>query len=416
MIARADAPALAHVAIVTDESFVNGGIARVALSSAVALAEAGYEVSLFTAVGPIDPGLLGRQNLRVLCTGQRDILSDPNRAAAAVRGLWNRRAARMFDAHLSELDRTRTVVHVHCWTKALSSSVVRTALRRRFPTVVTLHEYFTACPNGGFFNHRSQQICSLEPLGPRCILADCDARSYAHKAWRVGRQVVQHAAGGVPSRIKHFISVSDFSRERLRPYLPLDAAFYAIPNPIDVRKEPPVDVARNGEFVFVGRLSKEKGASLFADAANRLGVDAVFVGDGECKEDVRARNPRATITGWLAPHAVNARLSRARALVFPSVWYETFGLVVLEAAARGVPAIVSDRTCASELIVENETGLLFRAGDAGDLARKIEILRDPGAAAAMGAEAYRRYWSSPLLMENHLERLVHVYGRVLQGG
>ena len=65
-------------------------------------------------------------------------------------------------------------------------------------------------------------------------------------------------------------------------------------------------------------------------------------------------------------------------------------LVVLEAAAKGVPAIVSDGCAARDLIV-HETGLFFRNGDIADLAEKISALQDPKLAEDLGRRAYERY-------------------------
>ena len=109
-------------------------------------------------------------------------------------------------------------------------------------------------------------------------------------------------------------------------------------------------------------------------------------------------------------------LSKARALVFPSLWYETQGLVVMEAAAKGVPAIVSDGCAARDFIVHGETGLLFRNGDVADLAEKISMLKDPKLAEHLGRQAYERYWANPNSMENHISDLIKYYHHILNEG
>ncbi len=65
----------------------------------------------------------------------------------------------------------------------------------------------------------------------------------------------------------------------------------------------------------------------------------MFIGDGPLRP-IEATGAR--VTGWLSAEDVQRELEHARCLVFPSLWYETYGLVVNEAAARGIPAIVSD--------------------------------------------------------------------------
>ena len=100
-------------------------------------------------------------------------------------------------------------------------------------------------------------------------------------------------------------------------------------------------------------------------------------------------------------------------LVFPSLWYETQGLVVLEAAAKGVPAIVSDGCAARDLIVHGETGLLFRNGDVADLCQKIMMLKDPKLAEYLGRQAYERYWANPYTIDYHIKGLESVYMKLI---
>jgi glycosyltransferase involved in cell wall biosynthesis len=117
--------------------------------------------------------------------------------------------------------------------------------------------------------------------------------------------------------------------------------------------------------------------------------------------------------GWLAHEAVMAELRKARALVFPSLLYETDGLSVVEAAALGIPAIVSDVSAARASIVDGVTGLLFKAGDPKDLAEKMSALRDDETGARMGRAAHAHYWKNPRTLERHVQELEHTYEQVL---
>src|SRR5215472_2291636 len=126
--------------IVNDYAHITGGAGQVALSTAKALAQQGARVTLLAAVGPVAQELEAA-GVQVTLTRQRDIKSDPVRLRAATQGLWNFRAARAMRDILSRCDPTNTVVHVHGWCKALSSSVVHAALKMDFSVVVTLHDY-----------------------------------------------------------------------------------------------------------------------------------------------------------------------------------------------------------------------------------------------------------------------------------
>jgi glycosyltransferase involved in cell wall biosynthesis len=402
-----------NVVIVNDFAHVNGGAAYVALASARGLRNRGARVVVFSAVGPADPEL--RENgVEVVCTGQNEILRDPSRLRAATQGLWNFSASAQFARLLGAFDRRNTVVHIHGWTKALSSSIVRTALGLGYGVVLTLHDYFSACPNGGFVNYRAARPCISRPLSARCVLARCDARSYPQKLWRVARQIVQERIGRIPRGIRHLIAVSDFSYEVLRPHLPAATRIYRIDYPVEMRQESPADVASNRGLVFVGRLAPEKGVRLLASCATEIGAPVTFVGDGPLRGEIAAACPQSEITGWLSRPDVIARIKAARALVFPSIWFETVGLVVLEAAAMGVPAIVSDCSAARDNVVDGVTGLWFRSGDRESLLAQLRRVEEPACAAQLGRAAFDRYWAAPGTLERHVEALEGCYRRVLE--
>jgi hypothetical protein len=105
------------VVIIIDHGHVNGGSAKVAIESAIGLANRGQRVIFFCTAGPVD-SRLERSVDRVVCLGQQDILTNPSRLDAVRNGLWNSVAEL-----LSTLPVDRTVIHVHGWTKALSPAI-----------------------------------------------------------------------------------------------------------------------------------------------------------------------------------------------------------------------------------------------------------------------------------------------------
>jgi glycosyltransferase involved in cell wall biosynthesis len=403
-----------NVIVINDFAYVDGGASKIALGSAKALAHFGHRVTLFTAVGPVDPGLLDVENLSVTCLQQREVADDPNRMRAVIQGFWNVTAQDQMRMLLATLSPSNTIVHVHTWTKALSASVVQAALSRGFRVVLTLHDYFTVCPTGGFFDHSKQAICHLQPMSATCIATNCDSRSYGHKLWRVGRQWIQSHAGNLPVGEMDFISISNFSEKILAPMLPAEAKVHRVRNFIDMDQKPVANVEGNHLFSFSGRLSPEKGPQLLAECSRSLELDVLFIGDGILREQLAKIAPRASFTGWVSSEAACEAMRRSRALVIPSLWYETQGLVVAEAVAMGIPVIVPTTCAARDWVEDGVTGLLFRGGDVFDLAQKIVFLRDhPEAAATMGKQAYQEYWQHPARLSDHCAELEKVYGEIL---
>ncbi len=403
---------LKNIVIINDYAHINGGAGQVALASAIGLAKRNHRVSVLAAVGPVMEALQ-HSSAKVIITGQCDILNDPNMLRAATQGLWNVKARKTMTALLASLDPSSTIIHIHSWTKALSSSVIRVAIKKGFRVVCTLHDYFVACPNGGFFDYQRKVSCSEEPLSIACLLKNCDARSYLQKLWRAARQEVQCTLGLIPSGINHFITISDFSETLLKPFVPRNAVVYRIENPVNIDRQSYLPSLKSDIFSYVGRLSQEKGVKLFAKAAKQMGLSPVFVGAGECEKSVKAICPKAKITGWVSSESVVEYIKASRALVLPSLWYETQGLVVAEAAALGVPAIVPDNCAARDMVTDGKTGLWFQSGNLDDLCQKMKILMDSATAEQMGKFAYDKYWQSPNTLDKHIDRLEYCYEDIL---
>lgn len=404
-------PKIRSAVFLNDHCFVQGGASRIAIDEAVALADRGVEVTFLGATGPVGPELAGSR-VRTICLGQPELASVASHPGVALQGLWNARAARRMRDILAGLDRSQTIVHLHAYTKSLTTSPLRAAVQADFPIIATLHDFFSICPTGNLYDYVKETPCELRPLSLQCIVTNCDKRRYAHKLYRVARGALQRWPGLLPSGVEHFIGLSARSTELMRPYLPAAAQVYPLTNIIDLRERPPVHIRSDGALVFVGRLDPEKGVQLLLEAADRVGASLVFVGDGPLRAAVESSG-RHRVTGWQNSAQVQAELDQARCLVFPSQWYETFGLVVCEAAARGVPAIVSDVTAAAERVRDGVTGFVFRSGDADALAERLLATNDTERLARMGRNAYEAFWSAPPDRESHLTRLLEIYSTVI---
>ncbi|KAB7784198.1 glycosyltransferase family 4 protein [Methylorubrum populi] len=401
-----------HVVLVLDHAHINGGQAKVALDSAVGLRQRGHRVTVFAAVGPVDPRL-EESGVRVVCLGQDDIASTTNKLAFAAQAIWNTTASARLSAELTLCDPRDTLVHVHAFAKALSPSIGTAIRRSGLPCLYTMHEFFLVCPNGGFYEYPADRICHRTPMSAACLTTNCDARSYPRKLLRVVRHLGLEHVAGLPGLFRHVVTISALQERVIAPLLPPRTVFHRIDNPISVERPPPHHEGRN-DFLFVGRISTEKGAPIFAEAARRAGIRPVFVGAGPSAADLKARYPEAVMLGWKSGPEVQALMRRARALVFPSIWYEGQPLTVYEALACGCPVIVSDACAGREAVEDGENGFWFRSGDAGALAAHLTRLSDDALAARMAERAYERYWSAPLSVAAHLDRLEQVYGLVMR--
>jgi glycosyltransferase involved in cell wall biosynthesis len=149
-------------------------------------------------------------------------------------------------------------------------------------------------------------------------------------------------------------------------------------------------------LLYVGRVSREKGLEMLAEAFRELvdsgaSIALAVIGDGPYREEMEAALTGYPIqfTGYLAGEQLQHGYASADLFVFPSAT-DTFGNVVLEAQASGLPVIVSDEGGPQELMIQGETGYVFRAGSSDDLVAAIRsIISDPQQVSVMGSNARR---------------------------
>lgn len=402
------------IVLVLDHAAVTGGQARVAFDSAIGLKRQGHRPIVFAAAGPIAPELES-EGIRTICLGQHDLIGHRSIVAAAAQGLWNASAAKALETLLSTLPRDSTVIHVHGWAKALSPAIAGPIARSGLPATYTLHEYSLMCPNGGFFNYRTEEPCGLKPLSAACWATNCDSRSYSRKLWRAARNLIMERIAHLPECFSDIVAISQFQLDAIGQHLPKAARLHLISNPIGVAPLGPKQKGARGPLTFVGRISPEKGPFLFAEAARQAGVEALFVGDGPLRDELARRYPEVRITGWQGPEEVQRALREAGALVFPSIWYEGQPLTVLEAKALGTPIIVSDGCAGRDCVEDGVSGFWFGRNDVEDL---VHALRRYQAADvdALSRAAYDSYWAAPATLDRHVAAITSLYRGLLPDG
>ncbi|MCS6244892.1 MAG: glycosyltransferase family 4 protein [Opitutus sp.] len=396
--------------IVNDQAHISGGAPLVAISAARELAERGYRVVFFAGVAPIAEELHHPQ-IEVVCLNQHEILSDPSRIRAAVTGIWNQAARNALTAVLRRENPQTTLVHFHVWMKCLSPSVLSVPQAEGLRSVLTQHDFFALCPTGGFYDFGSQQVCERKPLSLGCVCANCDSRSYPQKLWRVARTAVQAYGAQINRAIDVFISVSTFADKILARHQP-QLKRRVVDNPAPMVRYPRTPRTTPRPFLFVGRLSEEKGIWLMKKAAQKAGIQVRLVGDGPLRKQLEADWPEAVFLGWQPRDVVQAEMREAQALIFPSLWYETAGLVAIEAAANGLPVIVADTCAATSYVQPEKTGLWFKGGSQVELVAALLRLKDPTLADSLSAQGYDWYWSQPWTIARHVDDLISVYADI----
>jgi glycosyltransferase involved in cell wall biosynthesis len=186
-----------------------------------------------------------------------------------------------------------------------------------------------------------------------------------------------------------------------------------VPNSTDVIQSPRIEAEKNKKMAFVGRFSPEKDPVTAARAAHIAAMPIMFIGTGPLNEDIRIANPEAKMRGWRTPSEVQELLKVARGILFPSVWYEGQPLVIDEAAALGLPVIISDVSAATYSVDKYRHGLTFEASNVDALVRRIKEFEHDDVVKSFSEAGYNNYWKNPSTMTAHVTNLVKVYEEIL---
>lgn len=275
------------------------------------------------------------------------------------------------------------VVHVHNTFPILSPAVLHACRDERVPVVATLHNYKLMCASGDFF--RDGAVCHdcaggrlLPALRHGCYRGSTAATLPVVAAIRANRKAWQ-------SLVSAYIFISA-SLQRLLAGMKLDPERVfvkpnLVPHGAAVGGGKRGATARKRQVAYVGRLDHAKGVPLLLQAWDRYRAAAgdnalrlVVAGSGPLENEVvtwAADRPSVEVAGHLSKSACAELVAQSRAVVLPSQWEETFGLVVVEAMAAGVASIAAAHGSFPELITDGVDGVLFEPSAPGDLANRI---------------------------------------------
>lgn len=404
---------LKSIIVVYDSAEINGGAANVAIRSTIALKEAGYDVHFYAATGPINAEMV-QKGIQVNCLFMNDI-NHGSKITAMIHGVWNGKAKKEFDRFLSSFSPEDTIVHFHGWSKALSSSVIKVATKRKFKIFITLHDYFTVCPNGGFYDYQKQEICRRVPMSWECVKCNCDKRSYLQKIWRDIRQVVQDRNVRNNPEI-NYLSISDLNESVVRPYVK-SKKFARLNNPVNLAGDKVKNCSKSRNFLYLGRLSEEKGTELFcraiAELKTQYDLEGVVIGDGQLLQSMKERYPTVQFEGWKDKEEVPDFLLNARALVLPSKCYEGAPLSIVEAMSTGLPCIVADCTSATELVQDGLNGLIFKANDIDSLKRSVIKALDNDFISRISEQIKESFNTQEYTDDYYIKKISGIYNRAI---
>lgn len=318
------------------------------------------------------------------------------------------------------------IVHIHNFFPLLSPSIYDACINADVPVVQTLHNYRLICPNAKLF--RDRKVCE------DCIGETVPWPGIVHQCYRdsrlqssiVAMMIALHKQLGTwQEKVDIYITMTAFQKEKM---VQAGIPSYKIHiKPHSAQLPSYTTVTDTHDFdkyaLYIGRLWEEKGIDVLIDAYlnNNLQLQLKVAGEGPLRHSLQEKvnmaglDRKIQFLGQTSRSEVLMLLHNAQCIVVPSIWYETFGLTMIEAFACRVPVVASRLGCMEELVQDHMTGLHFEPGDSTDLAMKLQWVQDhPEQMRQMGQNAYQEY-EKKYTPEANYQNLIKIYEEAATG-
>lgn len=327
--------------------------------------------------------------------------------------IWNVGAAIKVRQKIQEFK--PDVVHVHNWHFAMGPLAFREINRLNIAIVHTVHNYRLLCPSAILLQKGSLFTHSLQQSFPWKAIFNKAYRSSTAQTFWLAFVVWFHKKIGTWEKIDSYICLTPFAVNLFQQsnFGIAEEKFTVKPN-FTVAPETVLSMEKENHFLFVGRLSEEKGIETLLNAFKELPFLLKIAGDGPLKSTVLvAVKQFANITylGSLTNKEITDELQKTQALIFPSVWYEGMPMTILESFSTATPVIGSNLGAMTSLILNGLNGFHFEPGNVNHLK---EIIVKFSALSIderkeLCSNAYRNYKShySPELQQEYLDAIYH---------
>lgn len=306
--------------------------------------------------------------------------------------------------------------YIHNVFPLISPSVYHTLHSLRVPSLQVLHDFRFFCSNGWFY--RNGHICERCKRGNylNAVRYRCCRNSYTLSAL-YSASIGLNRSAGMLRKIGAFICLTEFMKLKLLEVGIPKHKLFVKPNFVDAAGVTPFP--GYGNYVaYLGRLSAEKGVWTLVRAFEVLKDPLLKIAgtgplEAALKDYVRARGIKnIEFVGFKTGVEKWELLRGSLFSVVPSEWYETFGMVVLEAYAAGKPVIGSNLGSLPYVIEDRRSGLLFQPGNVNDLAEKVgHLLAKPAELETMGRYA-RKLVETKYSPEESYRNLIGIFDRM----
>jgi len=289
--------------------------------------------------------------------------------------IWNIKSAKRVQQKIAAFK--PDVIHLHNWHFASGPLIIRCINKLGIPIVHTLHNYRLLCPSGILLNKQELFLDSLQQDFPFSAVKNKVYRNSRLQTFWLAFVVWFHKKIGTWQKVGTYICLSQNSLDLFKSSrLGVSKDKFVIkPNFTTKNSELRENIIRDSHFLFIGRLSKEKGIDSLIEAFKNQSLVLKIAGDGPMKEEllqITKKHKNIIYLGALTKKEVEVALQKAAALISPSICFETFGMTIIEAFSYKCAVITSNIGAPSTIVKDGVNGFQFEYGNVASLKMTIK--------------------------------------------
>jgi glycosyltransferase involved in cell wall biosynthesis len=314
------------------------------------------------------------------------------------------------------------LIYVLCYQNKISMSIFDAAVKNKIPVIHRISDFGQICANAIFFRPTQKDICERCLTGSKlnAIRYKCVHDSYLYSSIKVASLKFQELAG-LTKKIQAFVIPSNFTLEKHKSFgfpqqnlvhIPSFFNFQFVSKEIQITYEP--------FAIYIGRIEHEKGLLTLVKSFENTDFNLKIVGfsnsgfEEELKDYLKDKNHHIEFLGRKEFDEIQIYLSKCAFTVVPSEWYDNFPNTILESFAFKKCVIATNTGSLKELVIDNETGLLFKSKDIPDLKSKIAYLfGNESICQNLGENAFNKLMNEYSAQE-HYTKLINLFKKVIE--
>jgi len=291
------------------------------------------------------------------------------------------------------------IVHIHNIFPLWTYSVFDFFKKKNVPIIMTLHNYRLIWEKLGLFNK--------------------DRKKYGYfKDSHIGSFIISKFINKRKDLLKNvskFITHTEFTKQEFSKHVIPENKLVIKPNFLNSTNKTIQPISEKNNAIFASRISKEKGILSLIKAFEKIDINLDILGDGPLYNEVKKKKfNNIKLHGNLPRDEVNKFISKSKFLVFPSEWYESFPMTILEAFREGTLVLVSNIGSIKSIIKDRFNGILFEPGNKSDLIDKVKwILNNPKECDQIALNANKEF-NNKYSSEINYKQLINIYEEAIK--